>query len=393
MLEEVQGRQLDFQPAGRIKSERMRWLWRDRIPLRSVIVVAGEKELGKSILTNAYLPAAVSRGRLPGELYGKPRDVVVATAEDDWRTVVKPRLVAYGADLDRVHRLRVRDDDGDMLLTLPDDVSMLADEIARYRDAGRQVAMFTIDPISAFIASGIDTHRDAAVRRALAPLADMAERLDLVVPVVAHLNKDDSKRLINRVSGAGAFVNAARSVLAMARHPEDPDGDRGVERVLIHVACNWGRHSPTLALRVESREVDLDDGSRGDTGHLVITGETDIGAEDLERGRDDTSAADVEEAIAAALSNGPRPSREVKTQVAAELDCTRKTVERHAVRMQGYGELNIDSGGFPRTTTWTLASRDTPSRDNGNRPVGTPPNSLTVPTDCRDSPTGFSAHR
>ncbi len=49
------------------------------------------------------------------------------------------------------------------------------------------------------------------MRRALAPLAAMAERLDLAVVVVAHLTKDEGKRLLSARVGAGAFVNAARS--------------------------------------------------------------------------------------------------------------------------------------------------------------------------------------
>lgn len=105
-------RRVELTSANAIRSERLRWVWAGRMPRRSLVVVAGEKGLGKSLLTNARLPALVTRGELDGELHGTPADVVIATAEDDWRSVVKPRLAAHGADLARVHRVAVRDEAG-----------------------------------------------------------------------------------------------------------------------------------------------------------------------------------------------------------------------------------------------------------------------------------------
>jgi hypothetical protein len=337
-----------------------------------MIVVAGEKGLGKSIYTNAYLPAKLTRGDLDGELRGKPADVLVITAEDDWASVIKPRLIAHGADVNRVHRVRVLDETGQLTLTLPDDVPLIEAQLNRLKAEGRQVAMIVIDPIGAFMSERTDSHKDAQVRRALAPLAAMAERRDLAIIVVAHLNKDESRRLISRVSGSGAFVNAARSVLGFARDPGDPDGEQGNQRVLVHVATNWGRYAPSLGMRIESLSVDVDDGSIADVGHMVLTGEIDVSVEDLQRGATEDGRADTEEKIAAKLAGGARPSHEVKAEVAAELGRARKTVERAGTRMANRGEMRIESGGFPRTTTWAL------SRDSS---VRTPLEAVSVPTD------------
>jgi AAA domain-containing protein len=354
---EPSGRRVKLTSAGEIRSERVRWLWKGRIPLRGQTIIPGGKGLGKSILSNAWLVAKLTRGELEGELEGQPVDVLIVSAEDDWASVVKPRLMAHGADLDRVHRVVVQDEVGESLLTLPDDVQLLEGEIDRLEETGCKVGMVVIDPIGAFIAEKTDSHKDAPVRRALAPLASMAERRDLAVVVVAHLTKDETKKLISRVSGAGAFVNAARSVLAFARDPSDPEGEQGRERVLVHVGTNWGSYAPSLAARIESREVDVDDGSKADVGSLVVTGETDVQVDDLQRGADE-DGSDCEALIGAALTGGSRPSHEVKEEVAKRLGCARKTVERHAVRMSERGELDIASGGFPRTTTWTLANED-----------------------------------
>jgi KaiC/GvpD/RAD55 family RecA-like ATPase len=347
-------RRLVLTPASDIRSERGRWLWRDRFPLRGLTVVAGEKGLGKSLLTNAQMVAAITRGTLDGELLGQPADVLVVTAEDDWRSIVKNRLMAHGAALERVHRVEVHDADGPSLLTLPDDVDRLEVAILRLREAGRIVALVVVDPIGAFVPSSANTHADAPVRRILAPLANMADRQDVAVTVVAHLTKDESTRLISRVSGSGAFVNAARSVLTMVRDPEDTDGEQGMRRLIVHVATNWGKYAPTLAAHVEEREVDTDDGDRAGVGYLIIDGESATTVDDVQRGPDQDDGDDCEEAIGSALTKGARPSREVKAQVKAELGCSDATIKRAAKRMADRDELAITKCGFPATTTWTL---------------------------------------
>jgi hypothetical protein len=353
--------------ASDIKSEKVDWLWRGRVPLRGLTVFAGEKGLGKSTLTNARLVAAVSRGTLDGDL-SKSADVLLASAEDSWPGIVKPRLAAHGADLRRVHELGATNEHGETLLTLPDHVEGIAAAVQRHHASGSDVRLIVLDPISAFLDGAVDSHKDAHVRRALAPLAAMAEQLELAIVVVAHLGKDEGRKILNRVLGSVGFVNAARSVFGFARHPDDDD--RGSRRVLVHAASNWGVLAPSVEYTIEGREVDLDDGSRTEIAYLEDRGEVDISADDLQRGGDDRES--IEDAIVAELDAGERPSLEVKEAVAKRIGCSLKTVERHGVAMRDDGQLTIEEGGFPRTTTWKVAVKDTS--------VGTSPNSLNVPT-------------
>ncbi len=304
-LAEVQagGRRLRTTPASLIRSKRVRWVWDGRMPRAALSLVAGEKGLGKSLLTNADIPAKLTRGELEGELFGTPADVLIATVEDSWEGVIKARLVAHGADLDRIHRVEVEDETGRMLVTLPDDVDLFARRVDRLRERGANPQLLVIDPIAAFIPDRIDSYKDAAVRRALAPLAGMAEDVDIAAAVVMHLTKDDSQRLVSRVSGSVAFVNAARSVLAMVRDPDDPDGEQGTRRVLVHVASNWGAFADSLSITVTGREVKTDEGESTGVGHLEIGGATVVGIEDLQREAisGGTAHADRRDAIITAL--------------------------------------------------------------------------------------------
>jgi hypothetical protein len=328
-----------------------------------------EKGLGKSVLTNSYISARLTKGELDGEFLEQPMDVAIATAEDDWRSVVVPRLMAHGAGLDRVHRLDLFDADGRSLFTLPDDVAAVEAAIGDLqRSTGRTIGMLVIDPITAFLSSETDSHRDASVRRALFPLAGLAERMDLAVVVVGHLTKDQNRELLSRVTGSGAFVNAARAVLVLGRDPDDPDGEDGSRRVLVMAATNWGKIAASLAWHIETVTVQTDEGPT-EQPVLVLDGECEVHAGDVQRGAPNATGEEVEDAGLVALRDGKRPGADVKREVSSDLRVSLRTVERAAERLELGKLLDRSRSGYPAVATWALA------------PVATPPDATRVATE------------
>ncbi len=93
--------------ARQVERSQVDWLEPGRIPLGQVTVVAGVGGMGKSQFT-CLLAARVSRGEL-----GAAGDVLIATAEDDPSTTVRPRLEAVQAELDRVHFLTIATAEGE----------------------------------------------------------------------------------------------------------------------------------------------------------------------------------------------------------------------------------------------------------------------------------------
>lgn len=219
---ETAGR-ISLQWASEVVPERIEFLYADRLPRADLAVMAGEPGLGKST-TTAEWAAAVTYGALEGALYGQPRSVLIASAEDRFESVIWGRLKAANADLSLVANIKVSNND---LLQIPADVEAIALECRRARELGKPPALIVVDPISAYL-GGVDSHKDAAVRGALAPLAALAQEEQLCVLVVAHLNKSTAGNLLNRISGSGAFGAAPRSVLAFARDPDDPDGSKAI---------------------------------------------------------------------------------------------------------------------------------------------------------------------
>jgi hypothetical protein len=374
--------------ASTITPEPLRWLWRYRLPLRGLSLIAGEPGLGKSTLT-VEISADVTRGRLDGDLHGEARDVLVATAEDHFASVVWGRLTAAGADMSRVHRVHVEDRDGEELLTLPDDVAEIEVRCEELAASGRPVALVVVDPVAAFLGGGVDTHRDAAVRRVLAPLSGLAERQELAALGVAHLNKDTAGKLLSRVGGSVAFGAAPRSVLAFARHPDDPDGEQGIGRVIVHAKSNHGRYAPSLAARIEAREVE----AVGEVSRLVIDGECEVGPDDLgtQSGGDHHDRDAAAEWLADELADGQwHESREVKARAKAAGHS-----ERTLKRAKQSLEVEDRREGFPAVSEWRLPVGPTPtgaSGPTGGGPTGRmrilEPNTADSPPSWATSPGG-----
>jgi hypothetical protein len=98
------GRHLVVESFRDVMAERTRWLWGGRVPLGTATLLVGREKLGKSTLA-VELTARLSRGDLDGDLHGQHADSLIISYEDSASRTIKPRLMAAGADLSRVHRV------------------------------------------------------------------------------------------------------------------------------------------------------------------------------------------------------------------------------------------------------------------------------------------------
>ena len=344
-------------PAAEIAPEAVLWGWRDRIALGALNLLVGDPGYGKSTLT-IELVARASRGQLEGDLFGQPVAVALVTAEDAVAQVVRPRLEAAGANLDRVHIVTVCRDGVTGGLVLPDDTVDLA---AQLQETG--VRWLVVDPVVAHLPGSIDAHKDQHVRRAIAPLARLAEELHLAVVGIVHLNKTADTRAVGRVSGSIGFVAAARSVLLLGPDPEEREGST---RILVHWKCNVGPLAPPLRLRVAGRVVQTQDAELRTSGIAWCGEATGVSARDILGGdaQDETSAVtEATEFLREMLADGPKPAKEIR-RAAREVGVSDRTLDRAKasmgimVRRSGFGK----GGAF----TWEIGIERQPS---GWRPM------------------------
>ena len=225
-----------------VQPEAVDWLWFGRLGRGKLTLIDGDPGLGKSLLT-LDISARLTMGAawpdgLPCAVSGS---VLLMGAEDGLADTVRPRLDAAGADAHRVFALPIVGIAGsEHSPSIPDDIPAIEAQLI-----ATGALLLVVDPLMAFLGGDVNSHRDQDVRRALAPLAAMAERLGVAVLVIRHLNKSSGGPAIYRGGGSIGLAGAARVVLAVGADPEDES-----RRVLAVVKANLTMAPPSLAYRL-----------------------------------------------------------------------------------------------------------------------------------------------
>jgi hypothetical protein len=113
--------------------------------------MSGIDGVGKSTVLYTKA-AAATRGKLPGAFHGSPVDVVIASSEDHPGSVIIPRLVVAGADLDRVHIVKCRNEGIEGDIALPEDLPMVAKQVRAV-----SARLLIVDPLVAHLPLHVDS--------------------------------------------------------------------------------------------------------------------------------------------------------------------------------------------------------------------------------------------
>jgi len=187
------------------------WLWRHRIPQGAVTILNGKPDAGKSTIYTD-IAARVTTGRaMPGESDAcGPGNVMLLATEDNYASVVRPRMDAAGADADRV-KVVLPGVGGDGLEIPP---VLNTDGLQAIQRAMTDFAprLFVIDPFTNYLPPDVNSHVDQDVRRVLAPLSLMAASHRCAVVVVRHHALDKS-----RGAGSVGIGGIARAELTAAK--------------------------------------------------------------------------------------------------------------------------------------------------------------------------------
>jgi hypothetical protein len=199
----------------------IQWLWPNRFALGKLGILAGLPDEGKGLIL-CDMAARVTRGLdLPcGEGTAPLGNVVLLTAEDDPKDTVVPRLMAAGADLDRIEIVQMVDEAGkDRMFSLVSDLVLLRQTVLRVGN----VKMIQIDPITAYLGvKQMDSFRTTDVRAVLGPVTDLASGLMASIVGIMHFNKKtDVTNALLRISDSLAFGATARHVYAVVDDPEN----------------------------------------------------------------------------------------------------------------------------------------------------------------------------
>jgi AAA domain/Bifunctional DNA primase/polymerase, N-terminal len=231
----------------------VQWLWPNRFALGKLGILAGLPDEGKGQVL-CDMAARVTRGLdWPcGEGTAPLGNVVLLTAEDDPKDTVVPRLLAAGADWERVEIVQMVHEAGkDRMFSLVNDLDLLRERVL----AVSNVKMIQIDPITAYLGvKQMDSFRTTDVRAVLGPVTDLAGELMVSIVGIMHFNKKtDVANVLLRISDSLAFGATARHVYAVV---DDAENKR---KLLVKGKNNLAPHdTKALAYGFGAREVGKD---------------------------------------------------------------------------------------------------------------------------------------
>lgn len=338
--------QVTATPITAIKTSRQEFLDADKyLPLGTVTIFSGRGGVGKTTFALDYA-AKVSSGRLPGKYDGKPRNVLIASHEDDPGKQLKPRLQAAGMDEQFVHLIAKGSYDPTLpppvmpKLNRSHDMEQIRELVEYYRPA-----LLIIDPLT----SGMDgdLHKVADVRQSLDPLTALAREFNMAIIALTHTNKS-SGAASDRMSGSHAFRDAARSVLLFAQ-----DEDNGVTIVTLNKS-NYANHTnSSFKYRLVSVEVPTDDWLATEVAKIELLGASEISVDELWH-REQNGRGDYTETQAWLRGylidiGGSATSSQIKK--AAE----REGYKWRTIQSAGNKLCEIKRTGFQGQSVWTLS--------------------------------------
>jgi hypothetical protein len=243
---------LQIRPVSGIEAKAANWLWPGRIIGNGLTILTGPVGASKSLLTIDIATRVSLGSRWPDGTGSAPKgEVILFGAEDDVASVVRPRLEAAGADLERVFvcdgASSGRSDEPQQLV-LERHIRQVR-ELLKSRPDCR---LLVFDPLPDYIAA--DGNSSGEVRAAITPLVKVAQEFGVAVLAILHQNKKQDLGTVARISGSGAYSQLSRQILALADHPDDDATDPGRRRVLVVAKSNYVDRGVGQAYRLHARE-------------------------------------------------------------------------------------------------------------------------------------------
>lgn len=302
-----------------IPEKSLGWVWPGWIPAGMLTVLGGHVGDGKSTLVAAITAALTTGAPLPDGAAMSAQNVLILSGEDDAASIIRPRLAANNADLDRVFildgfRNPFDPDSAPERLELRHMPGQLHDIVTAH-----DIRLVIIDPLGSFLRRS-DRASEGAIRDALQPLMNVIADTGVAVLGVMRVGKSGGPgRPAQRLVGSSAVPAIARSVIMLARVSGVDDDEPG--RVVLQVVKgNYARPPQPLAVEIH------------DNGAVRWLGPVDAGIDELAQGNaglvpSGTDRADAVEFLREYLAGEDAPAADVLAQ-AKKLGMTDITIRR-----------------------------------------------------------------
>lgn len=285
-----------------VEVEEIKWLWKPYIPFGKLTIIQGDPGEGKTTFA-LHIASLLSQGKCFDEAENteilEPVNVIYQTAEDGLADTVKPRLISAGADCSKIKVI----DDSEKSLSMDDERLEIA-----IKETGAKLLI--LDPLQAYLGDKVDMHRANEARDMTKKLAALAERTKCAVVLIGHMNKGSNAKAAYRGMGSIDFYAIARSVLLVAKVPQNPN-----IRAVAQIKSNLATEGETMAFQL-------------DENGFTWIGEYDISADELLAGYSNSDKRKTaEDFLKKVLANGQMVSASSIFAQARTIGVSKRTLE------------------------------------------------------------------
>lgn len=305
--------------ASAITPEVLTWLWPNRIPFGKLTLFAGHPGIGKGMCT-MYVASCASTGNGWADQpnTNAPIESLIISSEDSPGDTLVPRLMAAGADMDKIAIFEtMKTDKGEKAFGLDVDLPALHDAL----QSNPNIKLVIIDPIMNHL-GGLKGNVEQELRSALTPLAKLAEKFSVAIVLVTHFNKSIGQESIQRVGGAMGMVGAVRVAWTFTEDPQD--GSRKMLPLKANIAPDTGG----LVYKIVSKDVEIN-GQSQSIGHIVFG---------------DATHSSVEASLKNTMGNAP------KNKIDEAKEWLQDFMSDGNPRLVDEIQLSANSMGFNKTT-------------------------------------------
>jgi len=321
---------------------------------------------GKSMLA-AFISSKISTGagmEAEGESWPPrpPGRVLMFVFEDGGEMVLRPRLEAMGADLERIEVCEVKSrGDEERGIDLLKDFQLIERKVIESAPD-----LIVIDPVNSAWGAGKDQNDDVQVREVLAPYKRLAEAHRAAVLLITHTNKrSDVSDAQDTASGARAIVGISRTVYLVGRLRDD---DGGFMHYLADMKVNIRAHLGALKFTVTG------EGPESAKAAVTVIGTEEMDANDFmrekaRRAREERQAkgeGKLEEARRTAkdvlaINGGAMLSARLEEVLTGEKGLAKKTVQEAFKALEAEGEFHRKKERKRNGRTWVFFADKEPS--------------------------------
>lgn len=333
-----------------VKAKKVEYLWKPFIPRGTFILIDGEEGIGKSLLALGFGCSVASGKRIDSTndfilFDGEPGNILLLSAEESLSHVVKPRLLAMRAPVER-------------FIAIDEPFSFDRGGIKRleFTIAEHNPMLVIIDPLFSYTGK-ISLNDDNEIRSVTNELIRIAEKFNCTISGIRHIGKakGNGEARAAGLNGVG-WRASSRSALLVGKDP-----NTGELAVCQHKNNLGPKSEKSYGFKIETAHVELETGEQIEVGKLSWLGESTLTEKQM-LSRMLNSEIQLEDADAVAflreaLADGiEREFKELKEE-AAEQGISAKQLRTARIKLgiqAGNGTIRREGSGKDSKNYWRL---------------------------------------